>query len=102
MSTKAIREALEELTRHGTTDCGAVAAAREVMRKHVAALAELEAIEEAAKDLDRLGIGDFTYTIRDRVSVIASTHNSESTWNHPDVKAWSDASVLLATIAKES
>jgi hypothetical protein len=63
---------------------------------------ELEAIRQAAKDLDRLGIGDFTCNVRDRVGVIASTHNSESTWNHPDVKAWSDASVLLATIAKES
>jgi 3-dehydroquinate dehydratase len=97
VTTKAIQACLDGLALRAENEGG------EATKRFIhEARAELAEIRKAAKTLDRLGIGDFTYNIRDRVSVIASTHNSESTWNHPDVKAWSDASVLLATIAKES
>lgn len=62
--------------------------------------AEVEAIERAAKDLSRLSVGDFTYSIRDRAAGDGSF--SGNTWEHPDVKAWSDASVLVDAIAKEA
>lgn len=62
--------------------------------------AEVEAIEKAAKDLDRMAVGDFTYAIRDRAaSDKAFTGN---TWEHPNVKAWGDASVLMGVIAKDA
>lgn len=64
------------------------------------ALAALKDVEKAAQTLDRLNVGDFTYNIRDRAAGDASF--TGNTWEHPDVKAWSDASVLMGNIAKES
>lgn len=108
MTTKAIQAVLEDY-RDRMTDslAGELSQAQRETDEHnlrtvTVALDELKRLREAAKTLDRLSIGDFTYKIRDRVSVIVSTHHSESTWNHPDVKAWSDASVLMAAIAKET
>lgn len=96
MGTKAIREALDELAEwrkdHGH-DAGITAEA----------LAEVEAIEQAAKDLTRLDVGDFVYAIRDRGTTLRwAEREGRNSWECPDVKAWSDASVLLSTIAKEA
>lgn len=92
MGTKAIREALDELAEwrkdHGH-DAGITAEA----------LAEVEAIEKAAKDMTRLHAGDFVYSVREYSHVMSSPGES---WEHPDVKAWSDAAVLLSAIAKEA
>jgi hypothetical protein len=63
---------------------------------------ELETIREAAKTLERLHVGDYTYKVRESERVLKETPNDESTWDHPDVVAWSNASVLLAAIAKET
>ena len=94
MSTKAIREALDWLENY----LGNEPEAQEARR---AARAEVEAIERAAKDLTRLYVGDGVYRVRDMEHVIRGTPIGSSTWEHPDVKAWSDASVLLANIAKQ-
>lgn len=99
MSTKAIREALDafyalaESDYRGASprDLAAIAAAR----------AEVEAIEKAAKDLTRMSLGDGVYRIRDSHEVLSTTPDGQSTWDHPDVKAWSDASVLLQSIAEQ-
>ncbi len=94
MTTKAIRAILEHVQQAmpGTwaeSEAGV-------------ALAELAAIEQAAKDLTRLNLGDSTYDVRDSPHVMEwASHEERTTWDHPDVKVWSDASVLLATIAKE-
>jgi len=90
MSTKAIREVIEQALLRG--------------RLHaVEALREVEAIEKAAKDMTRLGGGDFTYNIRGRESVMRwADERGRNSWEAPDVKAWSDASMLLATIAKDA
>lgn len=95
MSTKKIREALERLTTVAPSSDGSGAL-------YGAAMAEVEAIEKAARDLSRLHIGDYTYNVRDSAHVLESTPDGQSTWEHPDVKAWSDASVIIDTIAKES
>lgn len=92
MSTKAIREALEWL--HNSRSY-----AEEKQKAHDAAMAEVEAIEKAAKDMTRLYAGDFVYNIREYEHVLNAPGDS---WHHPDVKAWSDAAVLLSTIAKEA
>ena len=62
---------------------------------------ETRKLIEACSTLDRLAVGDFTYNIRDRDHVREQTPEEESTWNHPDVKAWSDASVIISQIAKK-
>jgi len=103
MGTTSISEALEILATHikaaGPCDhavnicvCGDKRALEE-------ARAELARIREAAKTLDRLAVGDFTYNIRDRAAGDESF--SGNTWNHPDVKAWSDAAGVMRDIAKE-
>jgi hypothetical protein len=94
MSTKAIREVLRF--------CRDQWDGAEDQRLAADALAELEAIERAAKDLDRLSVGDFAYNIRDRDKTMRETPAGQSTWEHPDVRAWSDASVLMQTIAKDA
>jgi len=73
------------------------------LRAETKARAELDAIEEAAQTLTRLNVGDGVYSVRDREEVMEwSLTNVRSTWEHPDVKAWSDVAVLLAAIAKET
>ena len=62
---------------------------------------EVETIERAAKDLTRLHIGDFTDNVAHRDNVLSDMlTDASSQWSHPDVKAWSDASALLESIAK--
>jgi hypothetical protein len=90
---KAIHIVLDLVMRIGTRD-------DEVLARE--ALAEVEAIEKAAADLERLGIGDFIYDIRDSSPVLEETSDGSSTWEHPNVKAWSDASSLIAAIARQS
>lgn len=88
MSTKALRKTLDFIqARHP-----------ELFEE---ARAELAAIEQAAKDLDRLDIGDFVYSVRQRGATMRwAEREGKDSWESPDVKAWSDASVLLASIAK--
>lgn len=93
MSTKAIREVLE----HFAAEASFPESPR--ARLAAAARAEVEAIEKAARDMTRLHAGDFVYNIREYEHVLNAPGDS---WHHPDVKAWSDASVLLCTIAKEA
>ena len=45
-------------------------------------------------------VGDFTYTIRDRV-LGDPDWTGDSTWDHPRVKAWSDASQTIERYVKE-
>lgn len=66
------------------------------------AQAEWNRVAGAARTLDRLSVGDYTDDIHDRDHVIRETPDGESTWNHPDVIAWSDASVTMTHIAKET
>lgn len=94
MSSRALVEALDYLENNPTADEVPAVARR--------ARAELATIREAAKTLDRLHVGDYTGDIRDREHVLKETPDGESTWKHPDVKAWSDASVLLGALAKET
>lgn len=82
--TKAIREAL--LTLGLSHDVSA-------------AWAEVKAIEEAAQTLNRLHLGDFTTSIRDSEEVRDTTPDDASTWDHPDVKAWSDAAGTMRAVA---
>lgn len=106
MSTKALEEALTLLESH-IKACGPCAhdvnicvcgerSALEVARD------ELKAIRESAKTLERLHVGDYTYKVRECDHVLKETPEGESTWDHPDVTAWSKASVLLGAIAKET
>lgn len=93
MSTKALREAVERM-RFDSID-------GEERQLYHEARAELAAIEQAAKDLDRLDIGDFVYSVRQRGATMRwAEREGKDSWESPDVKAWSDASVLLASIAK--
>lgn len=90
MSSKALREALSRIE-------------SVTFREETEARAELAAIEQAAKDLDRLDIGDFVYSVRKRGATMRwAEREGKDSWECPDVKAWSDASVLLASIAKEA
>lgn len=73
-----------------------------IKRPNHDAWAEVEAIERAAKDLTRLHLGDRVYDVRDTAKVRDETPTDGTTWNHPDVKAWSVASVLLESIAEEA
>ena len=106
MSTKALRWLLSDYVsvcaaRNG--EFGTREPDESERAAYQAALAEVEAIEKAAKDMTRLGGGDFTYNIRDTEDVMAWAHKTgRSSWEAPDVKAWSDASMLLATIAKDA
>jgi hypothetical protein len=98
MSLKAIKEAVEDLKRkaHDTGDDGAWNLA-------LVALAEIAALEKAAKDLTRLHLGDGADDVAHRSHVIAAmTDDPAIQWNHPDVTAWAEAAQLLATIAKEA
>ena len=105
MSTLKIREVLSDYlsvcaARNG--EFGAREPDESERAAYQAALAEVEAIERAAKDMTRLGVIDFTYTIRESEKVLHETPEDSSTWHHPDVHAWRDASMLLATIAKDA
>ena len=93
MGTSALLRTIQELRRIGTEEQAGVA---------VEALGELKAFERAAQDLTRLHLGDGVYEVRSRHKVMTETPDGSSTWEHPDVKAWSDAAVLLAAIAKEA
>lgn len=66
------------------------------------ALAQWEDIERAAKTLLHLHISDYTSDVRSREHVVDGTPEGQSTWDHPDVKAWAEASALVERIAKES
>lgn len=92
MSTQKIREVLEELL-SGADDTAEDARLR-------TALAELEAIERAATDLRRLGVGDFIYKVREARDH-ARDGEDGSGWNHPDVEAWGNATDLLGVIAAQ-
>lgn len=97
MSTKHLRALVEtarQAAQNHTMKAEALAAIN-------AAGAELEAIERAAKGLDRLAIGDGVYDVRDRAKTLHETPEGHDTWGHPDVKAWGDAATLMASIAKE-
>lgn len=63
---------------------------------------EWKRVTEAAKTLVRLDVGDYTDDIHDKEHVLRETPDGESTWNHPDVIAWSDASVTMKHIAMET
>ena len=97
--TKALREGAEmlkaQLATHPHSECPVYGLYLRMMR-------EIEAIERAAKDLTRLHLGDGVYDVRDSAKVMAETPDGGNTWNHPDVKAWSDAATLLESIAKET
>jgi hypothetical protein len=97
MSLKAIKEAVCDLKRRAD-------ALGDDAAWNLALLAEqqIAALEKAATDADRLGMGDFIYNVRDTEKVRLETPKDGNTWDHPDVKAWSDAAQLLITIAKES
>lgn len=95
MSTKAIRDVLETVAAGKPLSEDAPEVARQ-------ALEEMAAISEAARTLDRLSVGDVVYGVRCRSHVLKwSDETGGNSWHHPDVKAWSDASVLLGVIAKE-
>jgi hypothetical protein len=64
------------------------------------ALAEVEAIEKAAKTLEAEGIGDFVYEVRDRAAGDASF--TGNTWEHPRAVAYGEAAQVITNIAKES
>jgi hypothetical protein len=87
MSTK-IRQALIDYSR--------------ITGKAEEALAQWERVEQAARDLTRLHLGDYTDDVRRGSKVLSETPNGGNTWDHPDVKAWSDAAQVLEQIAKES
>lgn len=75
----------------------------QIVSQHIGRLvpearAEVEAIKQAAKDLNRMAVGDFTYSIRDRAA--GDPNFTGNTWEHPDVRAWSDASEVIRKIAK--
>jgi hypothetical protein len=97
MSTVHLKEAVEMLKRlgHEIGHDGAVNLA-------LAAQDELASIKLAARDLTRLHLGDYTDDVRRGAKVLADTPNGGNTWEHPDVKAWSDAAQVLEQIAKES
>lgn len=108
MSTKAIEAVLNEYRVQITDSLDTeLSRAQRQTEEHSLelinkALAEVAVIREAAKALNRLNVGDFTYTIKNNWRVQSETPAGASTWDHPDVKAWSDASVLMGEIAKES
>lgn len=101
MSTEATltgMQALKELLERVKENPNAVGDAG--LTLHALAAAEVKAIEGAAKTLTRLHLGDYTTDIRDREQVMRETPEGQSTWDHPDVKAWSDASTVMQAIAK--
>jgi hypothetical protein len=94
MSLKAIKEASQAVV-HDSTEPRYCTKCR--------LLAEIAALEKAAKNLTRLHLGDGADDVAHREHVIAAmTDDPASQWNHPDVVAWGEAAVLLATIAKEA
>lgn len=96
MSTKAIRASIALFTDLAKSHrLGVSAEQGEAIR---AALAEVEAIEKAAADLTRLNLGDGVYDVREMEHVLQSPGES---WEHPDVKAWGDAAMLLESIASQ-
>lgn len=95
MSTKRIHDALDWVRQQ--------AIASPLLQPLVEAAAEeLKAIEKVARDLTRLNLGDYTYDVRDQRDSKRDPPGDESGWDHPDVKAWSNASGLLDRIAKET
>jgi hypothetical protein len=99
VSTWAIREVIEHIQQLSETG-GPNADALGIMAR--AAHRELEAIEKAAADLTRLHVEDFIYSIRGREKTMRETPDGQNTWDHPDVRAWGGASMVLASIAKSS
>lgn len=87
MSTKAIEAVLRSIPQPGVTVEDA--------------LAELDALQRASATLTRLGLGDYVHKVRDSAKVVAETPSGQSTWEHPDVVAWSAAAELMRKIAEE-
>jgi len=107
MSLKAIKEAArllgEYIETSGPCDHAVNICGCGDMRTLTAMRDEIGALEKAAKDLTRLCLSDGVDDVAHREHVIAAmTDDPSSQWNHPDVRAWSDAATLLASIAKES
>lgn len=59
-----------------------------------------EDLKSAILDLDEESVGDFVYTIRERVDM-SELPKGASSWDHPRVVAWGDAAAVLAKYAKE-
>lgn len=51
--------------------------------------------------LNKESVRDFIYNIRDQQEVMDETPDGKSTWEHPRVKAWSDACVVVEWIANK-
>lgn len=52
--------------------------------------------------LDAESVGDFTYSIRERSSVVEeSSASKKSTWEHPRVIAFSNAASTISKYAKQ-
>lgn len=90
MSTKKIRMVLERVKGHSPHAAD--------VREAEEALAEVEAIERAAKALSEDGVGDFVYNIRDQHAEDPEWKGDR--WEHPKVIAWSDASELMDAISR--
>lgn len=99
MSTKRIRMALAAMR---SCILSGEPWSQRMQADYINATADLESIEQVARDLTRLHLGDYVYRVRDSHKVLAETPRDGDTWEHPDVKAWSDAAEMLAEVAKES
>lgn len=53
----------------------------------------------ALRVLVKEGVGDFVYTMRERV--VNDPEWTGVSWDHPRVKAWSDASQIVAEYVKQ-
>lgn len=54
---------------------------------------------EACRILDRLGVEDFIYAIRDRYS--GTVPDNVSSWEAPSVKAWGTACTTIGELVKK-
>lgn len=61
----------------------------------------VDEMRKALATFSRLNVGDFIYSIRESERVLMTTPEGVSTWEHEDVKAWSDAAVVADRVAKE-
>ena len=94
MSTKQIRDVLEIFRREASSLDSPRA------RKAIEALAEVEAIEKAAKVLEAEDLAGWTYDVRNRAASDPSF--TGNTWKHPRVVAYGEAAQVITRIAKES
>jgi hypothetical protein len=54
---------------------------------------------EACRVLDRLGVGDFIYNVRERH--LDEVPDGVSSWEAPSVKAWGAACMLISELVKK-